>query len=73
MPPKDTRRKVPKNNIYEMIYDLLLTQEQFAKKIGINKGTLNRIINRKISPGLVNAVKIARGLDECVEEVFIVE
>lgn len=68
-----TKRIPPENNIAKMLYNLLMSQTELAKKIGMDKTALSRIVMRKVTPGLVNAVKIARELEECVEDVFLIE
>jgi DNA-binding XRE family transcriptional regulator len=59
--------------------DPSFTNEKFAKRVGIGKGTLSGIINGHALPNLENAYKIARGLTKItgkkviIEDIWIVE
>ncbi len=62
-----------KNRVRELRKQLNLTQEEFAKSLGVTRQTVIAIENDKYNPTLVLAIKIARLLNKPVEAVFILE
>jgi len=62
-----------KNRVRELRKQLNLTQEEFAKNLGVTRQTVIAIENDKYNPTLVLAIKIARLLDKPVEMIFILE
>lgn len=62
-----------KNKIQQVMYQRNLTQTELAKRIGIRRDYLNRIIRSKITPSVPLAIRIARGLGKFVEDLFIIE
>ena len=58
------------NNIYKTLCDRGITQASFAKKNGIGRNHFNKIINQKVIPGTKFAIRIAKGLNKPVSEVF---
>ncbi|NLI12914.1 helix-turn-helix transcriptional regulator [Pelotomaculum propionicicum] len=62
-----------KNRVRELRKQLNLTQEEFAKSLGVTRQTVIAIENNKHNPTLVLAIKIARLLNKPVEMVFILE
>jgi putative transcriptional regulator len=58
------------NNIYKIISDRNITQAELGRKIGVKRSYINRIINRKITPTVPLALRIAKALGSTVEEVF---
>jgi putative transcriptional regulator len=62
-----------RNRVRELRKQLNLTQEEFAKSLGVTRQTVIAIENDKYNPTLVLAIKIARLLNKPVEMVFILE
>lgn len=58
------------NNISRIILSKGISQTELAKKVGVKREYMNRIIHRKIIPTIPLGMKIARALDKIVEEVF---
>lgn len=48
-------------------------QTQLAKKAGVSRQTISLIERNDFMPSILTAVKIARILDETVENIFIIE
>ncbi len=61
------------NNIYQIIRDQNMTQGDLAKKVGIRREYINRIINRKINPTVPLGIRIARALKVPVEDLFTID
>jgi DNA-binding XRE family transcriptional regulator len=59
-----------KNCIKEELVRQELTQGQLAKRVGIKREYLNRIINNKVTPTVPLGIKISRHLGLIVEDVF---
>lgn len=59
-----------KNKISKIIRERKMTQGDLAAKVGIMREYLNRIINRKITPSVNLAMRIAKALNMPVEDVF---
>jgi DNA-binding XRE family transcriptional regulator len=58
------------NRIEDVLkWELMMSQKDFAEKIGIGKGQLCRIVNGQ-DLYLTTAKKIAKGLGKTVEEVW---
>jgi len=62
-----------RNRVRELRKQLNLTQEEFAKNLGVTRQTVIAIENDKYNPTLVLAIKIARLLNKPVEVVFILD
>ena len=62
-----------RNRVREFRKQLNLTQEEFAKSLGVSRQTVIAIENDKYNPTLVLAIKMARLLNKPVEMVFILE
>jgi len=62
-----------KNSVRELRKQLNLTQEEFAKNLGVTRQTVIAIENDKYNPTLVLAIKMARLLNKPVEMLFILE
>ncbi len=59
------------NNIYQVITARNLTQAELARKVGVKREYINRIINRKVTPTIPLGMRIANALDVSVEELFV--
>jgi putative transcriptional regulator len=59
------------NNIYQVIAARNLTQAELARKVGIKREYINRIINCKVTPTIPLGMRIANALNVSVEELFI--
>lgn len=70
---KDTRRTPPENMILQSLVRKKMKQVELAKKVGVKREYMNRIINRKITPSVVLGIRIAKALDEFVEDIFFDE
>jgi DNA-binding XRE family transcriptional regulator len=74
MPEKKEREKLTGNRISELLHIKGIKAVELAHLIGISEAHLSRIINNKnVCISLPIAIKIAQGLDEPVENVFIFE
>jgi putative transcriptional regulator len=58
------------NDIYVLLIAKNMTQTELGRKVGVKRSYINRIINRKITPTVPLATKIAQALNTTVEEVF---
>lgn len=58
------------NDIRECRKTLGLRQEDLAAKLGVTRQTINAIENNKYNPTLELAMKLARLLNEPVEQIF---
>ncbi len=47
------------------------TQEELGDRLEVSRQTINSIENGRYDPSLTLALKIARLLDESVEEIFV--
>jgi putative transcriptional regulator len=50
-----------------------MTQSELARKVGIKREYLNRIINNRINPSVYLAIRIAKALTLPVEDLFSLE
>jgi DNA-binding XRE family transcriptional regulator len=74
MTEKKEREKLTGNRIPELLDIKGMKRVELAHLIGISEAHLSRIINNKtVCISLPIAIKIAQGLDEPVENVFIFE
>lgn len=67
---KGTRKIPPENIITQVLACRNMKQVELAKRVGIKREYLNRIINRKITPSVVLGMRIAKVLDKKVEGIF---
>lgn len=71
---KKEREKLSGNRIPELLEIKGMRRVELANLIGISEAHLSRIINNKtLQVSLPTAIKIAQGLEEPVENVFIFE
>ncbi len=61
------------NNIYKVIRQKNMTQAELAKKVGVKREYINRIINRKITPTIPLGMRIAKALEVSVEDLFFID
>ncbi len=61
------------NNIIKVIRRKNITQTDLAKMVGVRREYINRIINRKITPGIPLGMRIAKALEVSVEDLFILK
>ena len=74
MTDRKEREKLTGNRIPELLDIKGMRRVELAHLIGISEAHLSRIINNKtVCISLPIAIKIAQGLDEPVENVFIFE
>ncbi len=59
------------NIIYRVLISKNMTQAELARRVGVKREYMNRIINRKITPTVPLGMRIAKALDMKVEDVFI--
>lgn len=58
------------NSIYQKLIKRNMLQSELARKVGVKREYINRIINRKITPGIPLGLRIAKALDLQVEDIF---
>jgi len=58
------------NNIYRVILEKNMTQAELARKIGVKREYINRIINRKVTPTIPLGMRIANALEMPMEDLF---
>ncbi len=58
------------NSIYQVLISKNMTQAELARRVGVKREYINRIINRKIVPTIPLGMRIARALGKKVEEIF---
>lgn len=61
------------NGIYQAIVRQNITQSALAKRIGIKREYLNRIINRKVTPTIPLGLRISKALGIPIEDLFFLE
>lgn len=61
------------NTIYRTLINKNMTQAELARRVGVKREYMNRIINRKITPTVPLGLKIAKALGMRVEDVFFEE
>lgn len=59
------------NHISLMIHTKNMTQADLADAIGVKREYVNRIINRKVTPTVALALRIAKTLNTTVDELFV--
>lgn len=59
------------NNIYRVILEKNMTQAELARKIGVKREYINRIINRKVTPTIPLGMRIANALEMAMEDLFV--
>lgn len=62
-----------KNKIKQLRKEAGLRQEDMAKKLGVSRQTIIAIENDKYNPTLELAMRIARLLEQRVEDIFFLE
>ncbi|AET67841.1 putative transcriptional regulator [Desulfosporosinus orientis DSM 765] len=62
-----------KNKIRQLRKDMGLRQEDMAIRLGVTRQTINAIENEKYNPTLELAMKVAKLLENPVEEIFELE
>ncbi|TCP32203.1 DNA-binding XRE family transcriptional regulator [Scopulibacillus darangshiensis] len=50
-----------------------IPQGEFADKVGIAQTTISLLARDRTLPGLMNAYKIARGLDMPIEKIWVID
>ncbi len=60
-----------KNRVRELRKARHWTQEQFGDLLEVSRQTINSIENGRFDPSLTLALKIARLLEDSVEEIFV--
>ena len=61
------------NVIYKVLVTKNMTQAELARRVGVKREYINRIINRKIVPTIPLGMRIARALGKRVEDIFFDE
>ena len=62
-----------KNRIEEIRKNKGITQDEFAKTMGVSRQTISSLENGRYNPSILLAYKIARYFELSIEEVFIFE
>lgn len=60
-----------KNRVRELRKNRSWTQEQFGDQLEVSRQTINSIENERFDPSLTLALKIAKLLEESVENIFV--
>lgn len=60
------------NNISRVIKQKEITQAMLANMVGVKREYINRIINKKITPTVPLAMRIAKALKVPTEELFVI-
>lgn len=58
------------NVIYKMLISKNMTQAELARRVGVKREYINRIISRKITPTIPLGLRIAKTLGMKVEDIF---
>ena len=58
------------NSIYKVLISKNMTQAELARRVGVKREYMNRIINRRIVPTIPLGMRIARALGKPVEDIF---
>ncbi len=61
------------NLIYRVLVNKDMTQAELARRVGVKREYINRIINRKIVPTIPLGMRIAKALGKKVEDIFLDE
>lgn len=61
------------NNISHELHEKHMTQADLAKKVGVKREYINRIINSKVTPTIPLGMRIAHALDMPMEKLFFLE
>lgn len=62
-----------KNRIEELRNSKGISQEEFAKRMGVSRQTISSLENGRYNPSIMLAYKIADYFGMMIEEVFIFE
>lgn len=62
-----------KNRVRELRKNRCWTQEQFGDQLEVSRQTINSIENGRFDPSLTLALKIAKLLEESVEDIFFLD
>lgn len=62
-----------KNKIEEIRKERGISQEEFAKAVGVSRQTISSLENGRYNPSIILAYKIAKYFDTSIENVFIFE
>jgi putative transcriptional regulator len=61
------------NRLKERRIELGFTQAQLAERCLVSRKTINTVENRVFIPSTLLALKLARALEVCVEELFWID
>ena len=62
-----------KNRIEEIRKQRDITQDEFAKQMGVSRQTISSLENGRYNPSILLAYKIAKYFNMTIEEVFMFE
>ncbi|HEX2923815.1 MAG TPA: helix-turn-helix transcriptional regulator [Chloroflexota bacterium] len=62
-----------RNRVSELRRQAHMTQEDLARRLGVSRQTVNAIENERYNPSLVLGLKMARLLEQPVDQLFILE
>ena len=62
-----------KNKIEEIRKQRDITQDEFAKQMGVSRQTISSLENGRYNPSILLAYKIAKYFNMTIEEVFMFE
>lgn len=61
------------NNICQILTAKNMTQAELARRVGVKREYINRIIKRRITPTIPLGMKIAKALGRTMEQVWVVD
>jgi putative transcriptional regulator len=61
------------NGLKDRRTELGLTQAELAERVGVTRKTVNTVENGVFTPSTTLAIKLARALGVCVEQLFWIE
>ncbi len=60
------------NRIYRVLTERDMSQAELARRVGVKREYMNRIINRRINPTIPLGLRISKALGVSVEDLFII-
>ncbi len=60
------------NKIYRVLSEKDMSQAELARRVGVKREYMNRIINRRINPTIPLGLRISKALGVSVEDLFVI-
>jgi DNA-binding XRE family transcriptional regulator len=61
------------NRISQVIHQKEMTQGELARKVGVKREYINRIIHSKVTPTVPLGMRIANALEMSIEDLFVLK